>query len=79
MNGDYATKGGIEMRAAMVVRGFHDVATKDDIRDLDRRVDGLDVKLSSYASRSTEELSKLQEWLQEHEGRLRVQEGSQHH
>lgn len=74
MDNNNATKADIEMLAEMVARGFHDVASKDDIRDLDRRIDGLEMKLSSYASRSIEDSAKFHEWLQEHESRLRLLE-----
>lgn len=74
MDKDQVTKGDIDALAQMIGRGFQDTATKSDIRDLDQRIEGLEMKLSSYVSRWTEDFSTGQEWLQEHENRLRLLE-----
>jgi hypothetical protein len=76
MDKENATKADIEKLAEMIARGFDDAATKSDIRDLDRRIEGLEMKVSSYASRWTEDFAKLHEWVQEHESRLRFLEKS---
>jgi hypothetical protein len=60
-----ATKADIEKLAAMIARGFNDTATKADIRDLNHRIEGLDMKVSAYASRWSEDFAKLHEWVTE--------------
>ena len=64
MHKENATKQDIENLAQMIAHGFEDTATKSDIRDLDRRIEGLEMKVSSYASRWTDDFSKLHDWLQ---------------
>ena len=72
-----ATKHDIDKLAQMIARGFEDTATKSDIRDLDRRIEGLEMKVSSYASRWTDDFAKLHDWVQELDGRVKFLEKTQ--
>jgi hypothetical protein len=64
----------IEELAGMTKRGFNDLqrnlASKDDVHDILRAIDGLELKISSYASGWTRDFKKLHEWMKEHEERL---------
>jgi predicted RecB family endonuclease len=55
-----------------------EMATKEELKETKteilRAVEALDVHLSAYASRSSEDIAKLQESVQELDGRVRVLE-----
>ncbi len=55
-----------------------EMATKEDLRQSESRIlhaiEGIDLKMSSYASRWTEDFSKLHDWVKEIDSRLRFVE-----
>ena len=55
-----------------------EMATKEELKEtrteILRAIEGIDVHLSAYASRSNEDIAKLQESVQELDGRVRMLE-----
>ncbi len=55
-----------------------EMATKRDLQDFKqeilRAVEGIDLKMSAYASRWTEDFSKLHDWVKELDGRVKFLE-----
>lgn len=55
-----------------------EMATKEELKETKteilRAIEGVDMHLSAYASRSSEDIAKLQESVQELDGRVRVLE-----
>jgi hypothetical protein len=49
-----------------------EMATKDDIKTVLHAIEGIDMHLSAHSSRWSEDFSKLHDWVQELDGRLRV-------
>lgn len=77
----------LEDLARMVERGFEAtaskqdltaLASKQDLADLEKRIqhqiDGIDLKISAYASRWTEDFEKLHDWVKEIDSRVRFVE-----
>lgn len=54
-----------------------EMATKDDIKTLLHAIEGIDLHLSAYASHWSEDFTKLHDWVQELDGRLRIVEKRQ--
>ncbi len=53
-------------------KDIENLVTKADFEGLQHAVEGIDLKMSSYASRWTEDFSKLHDWVKELDGRLRL-------
>ena len=55
-----------------------EMATKEDLRSSEtnilRAIEGIDLKISSYASRWTEDFAKLHDWVQELDSRVKFLE-----
>lgn len=70
----------IDELAASTQREFSvirsEMATKDDIGAVLRAIEGIDMKVSAYASRWTEDFSKLHDWVQELDSRVKLLEKS---
>ena len=49
-------------------------AIRDDVASVLRAVEGIDLKMSAYASRWTEDFSKLHDWVKELDGRVKFLE-----
>ena len=68
----------IEELAAASQREFtairSDMSTKEDVVTILRAIEGIDLKMSSYASRWTEDFSKLHDWVQEVDNRVKFLE-----
>ena len=64
----------IDELAQMVARGFESTASKTDIREmekrLDRRIDGLEIKFSAYASQWSQDFERLHDWVKELDQRI---------
>ena len=74
----------IDELAASTQREFtairSEMATKEDLRNSEghilRAIEGIDMKMSAYASSWTEDFSKLHDWVQEIDNRVRFIEKS---
>jgi len=59
----------------------HDMATKEELKDAKgeilRAIDKIDVHLSAYASRWSEDFARLHDWVQELDERLKFLEKTQ--
>ncbi len=53
-----------------------EMATKSDVQQILRAIEGIDLHLSSYVSRWTEDFSKLHAWVKELDGRVKFLEKS---
>jgi hypothetical protein len=51
-----------------------EMASKDDVQTILHAIEGIDLKMSSYASRWTEDFSKLHDWVVEIDSRLKFLE-----
>lgn len=51
-----------------------EMATKEDVASIIHAIEGIDLKMSAYASRWTDDFSKLHEWVAELDNRLRFLE-----
>ena len=64
----------IEDLAVMVKHGFDQTTTKEDLRNneerLSRRIDGLELKISAYASSWSHDFQRLHEWVEDLSERL---------
>ena len=75
-----------EELAAMVQRGFAETATKKDVQEVEKRmgesekrlvrhIQGLELNISAYASRWSQDFERLQDWMKELDARVSVIEG----
>jgi len=72
----------LEALAAMTQRQFADfekkVASKDELREstasILRAIEGIELKVSAYASRWTEDFDRLHGWMKELDGRVKLLE-----
>lgn len=76
-----AITGAVDRLAYLINKSFIDIekrmATKEDLRVLERKVDNIDMHLSAYVTQWNKEFESLREWTEEHEGRLKVLEREQ--
>jgi hypothetical protein len=72
----------LEQLAQMVQRGFEETrkglqqaATKDDLRNTEqqvsRHIEGLELKISAYASSWSRDFEQIHDWVKDHEQRLK--------
>lgn len=65
----------IDELAAATQREFaairKNMTTKEDVRTILHAIEGIDLKMSSYASRWADDFAKLHEWVTEIDNRLR--------
>lgn len=53
-----------------------EMANKDDVGTILRAIEGVDLHLSAYASRWTEDFAKLHDWVKQLDGRVKFLEKS---
>jgi hypothetical protein len=65
----------LEQLAQMVQRGFEETATKADVRkseqQISRHIEGLELKISAYASSWYRDFEQIHDWVKDHEQRLK--------
>jgi hypothetical protein len=54
----------------------NEMATKEDVKDILRAIEGIDLHIASYSSRWTDDFAKLHDWMQELDNRVKLLEKS---